>query len=210
MKELLAELVIVEDEIARLESQVSHLQKSLQHEKESKDDYIRSVQKPHASKRTPEDITYSASPSPLNSHVPERTGFETKALHFISKAIKGDYNLKDFRLMDKPGNPKSLFSDQKENQFIGEAKILPDKFWMRSGSTLVASHPSPLRDLRHPTPKVALQIFVNKNVTETADRLDVRFSLEMQFVKGKKNISLYCVTPFYLSMTCLNLSNVIF
>lgn len=157
MKELLAELAMVEDEIVRLESQITHLQKSLKHEKESKNDNPRSVQKPHALRRTPEDIVFSASPSPLNSHAPERMGFETKALHFISKAIKGDYNIKDFRLMDKPGNPRSVFFDQKENQFIEEAKILPDKFWTRGDSNLVASYPSPLRDLRHPTPKVALQ-----------------------------------------------------
>ncbi|KAK4753775.1 hypothetical protein SAY87_001879 [Trapa incisa] len=133
MKELLAELAMVEDEIARLECQISHLHKNIRHEKESK-----------------EDMIHSANPSPLNCRVPERTGFDTKALHFISKAIKGDYSIKDFRLMDKP---ESLFSDQKENQFVGEAKILPGKFWVSGGAPAVASYASLLRDLRHPTPK---------------------------------------------------------
>ncbi|PKI64404.1 hypothetical protein CRG98_015189 [Punica granatum] len=153
MKELLAELAMVEEEIARLESQISQLQTTLEHEQESRKDNSRLVQKPRILKRIPEDVVYSARPSPLNRHVPERMGFETKALHFISKAIKGDYNLKDFRLMDKSGNPRWLFSDQKENQLIEEAKITPEKFSTRSGSTLRASYSSPLRDLRHPTPK---------------------------------------------------------
>ncbi|KAJ6309646.1 hypothetical protein OIU76_014562 [Salix suchowensis] len=79
--------------------------------------------------------------------VQDKMAFETKALHFISKAIKGDYNLNDFNPNEKIGASR-VFSDQKENHFHEEVKP-QDKVPKKSG---ILKAPSPLRDPRHPSP----------------------------------------------------------
>lgn len=151
MKELLAELAMVEDEIARLEGQISRLQANLKHEEEAtKEAKSRQTKipefpsNPHPASGYP---SYTPSQSPLNRVVPERMTFETKALHFISKAIKGDYNLKDFTLTEKTGNSRQ-FSDQKENHFLEDAEF-QDRL-LRKNRMLKPT--LPLQDLRHPTP----------------------------------------------------------
>jgi len=155
MKELLAELAMVEDEIARLEGQISRLQANLKHEEEAtKEAKSRQTKipefpsNPHPASGYP---SYTPSQSPLNRVVPERMTFETKALHFISKAIKGDYNLKDFTLTEKTGNSRQ-FSDQKENHFLEDAEF-HDRL-LRKNRMLKPT--LPLQDLRHPTPMVKL------------------------------------------------------
>ncbi|KAF8039924.1 hypothetical protein BT93_B2214 [Corymbia citriodora subsp. variegata] len=151
MKELIAELAMVEDEIARLEGQISRLQASLKNEEEAtKEAKSRQTKipefpsNPHPASGYP---SYTPSPSPLNRFVPERMTFETKALHFISKAIKGDYDLKDFTLIEKMGNSRQ-FSDQKENHFLEDVKFHDRD--MRKNRMLKPT--LPLQDLRHPTP----------------------------------------------------------
>ncbi|KAL2488694.1 hypothetical protein Fot_41986 [Forsythia ovata] len=135
MKELLAELAMVENEIARLESQISQLQSEVKNEKES------SSRQWKTSKNNNENT------SRLRSN--EKTMFEAKGLHFISKAIKGDYNLSDFRVNEKGMNPKRLL-DHKENNFNDAIGIFHDKVSKRTGMLKPAS---PFRDIRHPTPK---------------------------------------------------------
>ena len=88
-------------------------------------------------------------PSPLHvkSSVQEKVAFETKALHFISKAIKGDYHVNDFTLNERIGSSRVQFSDQKENQilFQEEASKFQDKIPRKSG---LLKSPSPLRAAR--------------------------------------------------------------
>ncbi|XP_039052469.1 uncharacterized protein LOC120194149 isoform X2 [Hibiscus syriacus] len=146
-KELLAELAIVEGEIARLEAQISQLQLCLKQEKE--------VTKEARSKQWQPGSLMSylhGNPSPINQGVQEKVVFDTKALHFISKAIKGDYTLSDFSLNERMDS--RLLSDQKENQFQGEVKF-QDRV-PRKSSLLKAA--SPLRDPRHPSPKIRERI----------------------------------------------------
>ncbi|KAK6118102.1 hypothetical protein DH2020_048151 [Rehmannia glutinosa] len=68
--------------------------------------------------------------SPLPPHPTkkpnEKVAFETKALHFISKAIKGDYHLSDFSMNEKTMNSKA-FSSQKENTFHEDGGIFREK-----------------------------------------------------------------------------------
>ncbi|XP_030448064.1 uncharacterized protein LOC115670840 isoform X1 [Syzygium oleosum] len=152
IKELLAELAMVEDEIARLEGQISRLQANLKNEeeatKEAKSRQTKIPEFPSNPHPASGYLSYTPSPSPLNRVVPERMAFETKALHFISKAIKGDYNIKDFTLIEKTGNSRQ-FSDQKENHFLEDAKF-HDRLLRKSRMLKPAL---PLQDLRHPTPK---------------------------------------------------------
>ncbi|CAA3014886.1 uncharacterized protein LOC111372828 [Olea europaea var. sylvestris] len=138
VKELLAELAMVENEIVRLESQISQLQSEVKNEKESNS-------KQWQQNGTPKNNNENTSRHRSN----EKTMFEAKGLHFISKAIKGDYNLSDFRINDKGTNPKGL-SDHKENNFHDEIGIFREKVSKRSGMLKAAS---PFRDMRHPTPR---------------------------------------------------------
>lgn len=153
MKELLAELVVVESEIARLESQISQLQAGLKHEqevtKESKSKTWTNSNNTHNLSTPPIPI-----PSPIHRSVRERMAFETKALHFISKAIKGDYLLNDLTLNEKPGFLKS-YVEQKENNFHDDVKF-QDRVPRKSG---IQKPSSPFRDPRHPSPKVGKYYF---------------------------------------------------
>lgn len=150
MKELLTELDMVENEIVRLESQISLLQSEVKNEKE-----LNSMQ--WQLRENPKYNNGNTSRRRSN----EKTMFEAKGLHFISKAIKGDYNLSEFRKNEKGKNPKG-FSDHKENNFHDETGILCDKVSKRSGMLKPAS---PFRNIRHPTPtpRVRSQNFVQSN-----------------------------------------------
>ncbi|XP_057782502.1 uncharacterized protein LOC131000545 isoform X1 [Salvia miltiorrhiza] len=110
MKEILAELAMVENEITRLESQINQLRHQVKREKEG-----------NMERKYKE---WSLPPRRLNDEK-EKVAFETKALHFISKAIKGDYHLTN-----------------NSNHSKRSALLKPPS-------------PSPLRDTtsyRHPTP----------------------------------------------------------
>ncbi|KAK4856365.1 hypothetical protein QYF36_016736 [Acer negundo] len=161
-KELLAELAMVEGEIARLEGQISQLQLGLKHEqdvtKETKSkqwqagNLMSNLNQGHSTKTTTMITNYS---NLLNKggNNNEKMAFETKALHFISKAIKGDYNLSDFSTGNdqKIGNT-TIFTDQKENHFHQEEIKFQDFKVPRRSGMLIKS-PSPLRDPRQPSPK---------------------------------------------------------
>ncbi|XP_052206353.1 uncharacterized protein LOC127810823 isoform X2 [Diospyros lotus] len=157
VKELLAELDMVEGEIARLEAQIRQLQTDLSHEKEVTKDYKLKQYLHHATIKNP--AGYSPLPS-YNSHsatkaaaatatATGRMQFETKALHFISKAIKGDYNLNDFNVnIEKP----RVISDHKEsNNFRDDELAFQDQKVPKKSGILKPA--SPLREpSRNPTP----------------------------------------------------------
>ncbi|KAL7153908.1 hypothetical protein ABFS83_04G199100 [Erythranthe nasuta] len=140
MKEILAELAMVENEITRLESQIKHLRDEMQHEKESYNNY-----KEYSSPLPPNSSTVKNRKNPN-----ENVTFETKALHFISKAIKGDYHLSDFNNTNDNSNNGLLFSNQKENKFQESRGIFREKVSKRNG---ILKNPSPLREPRHLTPR---------------------------------------------------------
>ncbi|KAH9660659.1 hypothetical protein KPL70_024273 [Citrus sinensis] len=154
VKELLAELALVEGEIKRLEGQISQLQLGLKHEQEVTKETKSKQWQLGSLGNLQGHSTYMANiSSPLINKVGnEKVAFETKALHFISKAIKGDYNLSDFSVNEKKmGNSKVVFVDQKENQFQQQQEVkFQDRVPRKSGMIKPAS---PLRDPRHPTPK---------------------------------------------------------
>lgn len=135
MIELLNELKIVENEINLLENQIKELKSKAKQEK-----------------MEPNLQELPLNPCNKNNtikRVNEKATIEMKALHFITKAIKGDYKLNDFNLNEKAMNSKR-FPTPKENP--------PSK---RIG---ILRRPSPLRDqTRHPTPKVGQKIFKSLN-----------------------------------------------
>lgn len=155
MKELLTELAMVETEIIRLESQISHLQTDLAKEKKVTRE-SKSVKWKDATTLNNTHISSSSSelpPNPKPSLIKgfsENMVFESKALHFISKAIKGDYNLSDFSIHEKLKSSRASFPEQKENHFnhVG----FQERMSRKSG---ILKPPSPFRDPRHKTPKVS-------------------------------------------------------
>ncbi|EEF32961.1 electron transporter, putative [Ricinus communis] len=149
-KELLAELAMTESEIIRLEAQISQLKLGLRREQE----IMKETKSKQWQPRNTDNLQshfWSTMPSPLHRGVQEKMGFETKALHFISKAIKGDYIANDFTLNDKTGSSKVEFPHHKEHQFHEEVSKFQDRIPKKSG---LLKSPSPLRDLRHPSPKL--------------------------------------------------------
>lgn len=130
---------MVEGEIARLEGQISQLQSGLNREREvtremkSRQWQYGTVSKPRANSSSPLNL------SPRNLGILEKKSFETKALHFISKAIKGDLLLHDFSSSEKTGNSREL-SDHKENHFLDVG--IQEKVPKRSG---IQKPPSPVR-----------------------------------------------------------------
>ncbi|KAI3793765.1 hypothetical protein L1987_36387 [Smallanthus sonchifolius] len=140
MKELLTELAMVENEITRLESQIKHLQTDLNKEKE----VTRESKKKLG--RIPDTLLML----PKNRGYGDKLSFETKALHFITKAIKGDYSLRDFNSHEKSRTKNVTFVDQKENQDNGEELEICDRTPKRTG---ILKPASPARDTRHVTPK---------------------------------------------------------
>ncbi|XP_012572788.2 uncharacterized protein [Cicer arietinum] len=157
MRELLTELVMVEGEIARLESQISQLQAGLKREQEvTKESKSKTWNQGNLMSNSNYNyLSNSTITNPSNSvqrsssSVHERMAFETKALHFISKAIKGDYNLNDFSLNEKTGFSKNSV-EQKENSFQEDVKF-HERISRKNGAL---KPPSPMRDPRHPSPKL--------------------------------------------------------
>lgn len=153
MKELLAELAMVEGEIERLEGQISKLKLGLKQEQEVNKE-SKSKQWRYGSPLRPGPGGHSSSftfPSPMHNGVhSDRMAYETKTLHFISKAIKGDYNLNDFSLNERRGMNFKAFGDQKENYFHEEVKI-QERVPRKTGMLKPAS---PMRDPRNPSPRV--------------------------------------------------------
>lgn len=98
MEELLRELAMVESEIADLETQISQLKHGLSQEHE----VIVTKEK-----------TASTHKNPGMQDEQENMAFETQALHFISKAIKGDYTLCDFMTLNETtGNPRAPLQEK--------------------------------------------------------------------------------------------------
>lgn len=143
MKELLAELAMVENEIMRLESQINQLQSEVKRQRD-----IKMESKSREWERGTTKNYHELPPNPNGKKSADKVAFETKALHFISKAIKGDYNLSDFSRNEK--NLK-LFSPLKENGIPEEEGRFREKVSKRSG---LLKSPSPMRELRTPTPRV--------------------------------------------------------
>ncbi|KAL0843492.1 hypothetical protein Bca101_016737 [Brassica carinata] len=177
MKELITELSIVEGEISRLEVQISHLQINLKEEqdetlRQATTSSSRRAWQASESDNNDNITSHQAQPnypnfpppSPMvntsmmkngnnntkssTSHHQENATFETKTLHFINKAIKGDYVTQSFHKSNekvglvKKENPRLIQQENKLQENINMKKMLRR---MKS--------PSPLREPRYSSPK---------------------------------------------------------
>ncbi|KAG1354940.1 hypothetical protein COCNU_07G010520 [Cocos nucifera] len=148
-KELLAELVMVEEEIARLEDEISRIQQGLNSEQEAQIKET-SISNPY---KQINDSTVSPldhppttpSRAPSTKVIQEKVAMETKPMFFINQAIKGDFLIHGFT---NEGDIRSIVRTigRKENQRVVELK---ERVSMKSGMIEKASmHKLPPR---HPT-----------------------------------------------------------
>ncbi|KAI3874454.1 hypothetical protein MKX03_004784 [Papaver bracteatum] len=158
-KELLTELAMVEDEIAKLEGAVRNLENGASHEKKISKELSKSKewQQGNLMKNIKFDLQSPQQNPKLtnNQWAYERMPFEAKALHFISKAIKGDDKLDELNVRERVGTISATRTDKKENsgndQEIG---LLHDKATSaKSGMQRLSL--SPMRPLRNQTSKSA-------------------------------------------------------
>nr|GMD29707.1 uncharacterized protein LOC109183317 isoform X1 [Ipomoea batatas] len=164
MKEVLGELGMVESEISRLETQITQLQAEVKKEKEAKMEAANKAKEEARMKPLWHHISSSLAPNnnnpPSSNNLHTKLPFDTKALHFISKAIKGDYGIKNFSSVNEtslsPSLQKGTQLDSKENhhQFHEEViRTFGERVPRKSGFIKPAS---PLREPRQPTPRVSL------------------------------------------------------
>ncbi|XP_074303488.1 uncharacterized protein LOC141637960 [Silene latifolia] len=167
MKEVLSELVMVEDEIARLETQIQKIQNDTKSEHEATQKLatkqlatISKLRNASTSKPNPHDET--------NDQLEQLPSYDNKALHFISKAINGGgYSLNDFTISNHKigtqsststlGNSSSTLENRKESGINDRVIIAKSSGMLKPSASPMREfrHPpaSPLRDFRHPTPK---------------------------------------------------------
>ncbi|KAJ0967332.1 hypothetical protein J5N97_024249 [Dioscorea zingiberensis] len=120
-KELLAELVMVEEEIMRLEGEIGKIQQSISDEREARERELKrsdDAQVDHMSASimaTPSDqhsVSFRQS-SRINSFH-EKVPLETKPMFFINQAISGGYIMNGFS-----NKAKKEITEKKENQKFG-------------------------------------------------------------------------------------------
>ncbi|KAH0860182.1 hypothetical protein HID58_088443 [Brassica napus] len=175
MKELITELSLVEGEISRLEIQISHLQINL---KQEQDETLRQATTSSsrrawqanesynnddiASHQTPELPKYPNFPPPnpmvnkgmmknetTTPNLPLNATFETRTLHFINKAIKGDYTTQSFhKSNEKDVLVEKVVLVEKENH---RSKLKENTNTKKMIRTMKS--PSPLCEPRYSSPK---------------------------------------------------------
>ncbi|XP_065029007.1 uncharacterized protein LOC135652175 isoform X1 [Musa acuminata AAA Group] len=123
-KELLAEVVMVEEEIVRLEHEISKAQESLSNMREAHEEETPKVYEYRHANRNVIEPPSNMSDTNLdvpNDKLSRKIALETKPLFFINQAIKGDYLVNGFV---KKGNVGSLnrSDNHNENQSTVEIK----------------------------------------------------------------------------------------
>ncbi|XP_008800047.2 uncharacterized protein LOC103714542 isoform X2 [Phoenix dactylifera] len=140
-KELLAELVMVEEEIARLEDEISRIQQGLNNEQEARiketsiSNHCKQI---NDSTVSPLDHPPTApSQAPGTKVMQEKVAMETKPMFFINQAIKGNYLIHGFT---NDGDIRSIVKTigRRENQRVVELK---ERVSMKSGMIEKASMP---------------------------------------------------------------------
>lgn len=149
MRELLSELVMVEDEIVGLETQIERLRKDVKTQQEASKE-AKSKQSPQLRNGTSTSKYYQQQRASTNNN-DQRIGYETRALHFISKAINGGYGLNDFTINEKNiGSPIGGGNLSPYIQPPKQSGHQDQRMTKRSG--VLKPSASPLRNFRDPTP----------------------------------------------------------
>ncbi|KAF5188009.1 electron transporter, putative (Protein of unknown function, DUF547) [Thalictrum thalictroides] len=146
VKELLAELAMVENEISQLETERNHLQKGLSQEQQVTKELKFKMWQQGRNLSNSQDQFSLVPPNPKpkfhDLNVDERP-FETKALYFISKAIKGDYTMSPLTSNEKKDNSGGK-TDNKER--YGHLEVIQEKVLKNSGTQKASSPKLPPRN----------------------------------------------------------------
>lgn len=146
MKELLAELATVEEEIARLEREISNLQLS------NGNEASKPKQWEQVNENNLEPPSRSASPLTGQNWVHQTQPSEARALFFINQAIKGSYTLNGFTRNEKLVENSVGNLDEKERQRVVG---FSEKISKKSGVVIERPFPIPKLPPRHPRSKVS-------------------------------------------------------
>ncbi|KAK9158476.1 hypothetical protein Scep_005050 [Stephania cephalantha] len=114
MKELIAELVVVEDEIVHLEDEIRRLKSSLSQEQDMSKDSMSKKCRDEIVRDSNFEFIVPSNLTPMSKGLHERITFDIKALYFISKAIKGDYTQNGFNSIEKKENSKRTSTYKKK------------------------------------------------------------------------------------------------
>ncbi|KAK9168730.1 hypothetical protein Syun_000870 [Stephania yunnanensis] len=115
MKELIAELVVVEDEIVHLEEEIRRLKSSLSQEQDMSKDSMSKKCRDEIVRDSNFEFIVPSNLTPMSKGLHERITFDIKSLYFISKAIKGDYTQNGFNSIEKKENSKRTSTYKKKN-----------------------------------------------------------------------------------------------
>ncbi|CAN1171843.1 hypothetical protein LINPERHAP2_LOCUS29812 [Linum perenne] len=173
-KELISELVSTENEIARLESEINVLRNTIKQEQQVTKESTKPSSRQWQTHTLPPPTPIHFPPHnnnqtiPLTNKAQDKVGFETKALHFISKAMKGDYSLNLNRHQSPIASDRTrggttegdvtlsyrnrrqvreTLPTEKEDLHHQSNRVAP-----RKSGVLNLKSPSPMRDFRNPTP----------------------------------------------------------
>ncbi|KAH0452702.1 hypothetical protein IEQ34_020001 [Dendrobium chrysotoxum] len=149
-KELLAELIVLEEEIARLEGEISKIQHSISSTEESRvQDSKRFNQYMHESTSL---IASSNHPSTSPTQIPrsnvfeEKVAFERKPMFFINQAIKGACFNHGFA---SNGDSLEIASKMKRQKMANNRERIPRK------SEIIEQQYSQKKPPRHPSPRMS-------------------------------------------------------
>ncbi|CAL9133840.1 unnamed protein product [Musa acuminata var. zebrina] len=137
-KELLAEVVMVEEEIVRLEHEISKAQESLSNMREAHEEETPKVYEYRHANRNVIEPPSNMSDTNLdvpNDKLSRKIALETKPLFFINQAIKGDYLVNGFV---KKGNGGSL--NRSDNHIENQSTVeIKERASRKNGRTEKAS-----------------------------------------------------------------------
>ncbi|WOL09864.1 hypothetical protein Cni_G18617 [Canna indica] len=177
-KELLAELVMVEEEIARLEREINKVQKGLSTVKgPQKKENPKLDEQKHENGNVvnpPTDIPITLSHLPNHKVLQEKIALETKPLFFINQAIKGDFLVNGFKNKGSAGS-LTRSNQHKESQRKVEIEHRAPR---KGGTTEKAA--SPRFPTKHLTDKNAnveslLKLFKEPSTRNASDKNGVRY-----------------------------------
>lgn len=158
MKELLAELATVEEEIARLEREINNLQHSngdeINSSEASKTKQWHEVNENNLAPRSQSPLRAPLmpppSPSPRPNWVHQPHPSEARALFFINQAIKGNYTLSGFTRNEKLENSVGSFDEKERQREVGFSEKISKKSGIIDRAQSVPKLPP-----RHPRSKVS-------------------------------------------------------
>ncbi|XP_020261376.1 uncharacterized protein LOC109837505 isoform X1 [Asparagus officinalis] len=153
-KELLAELVMVEEEISRLENEIRKIRKVSSQIKEVQANMsaeVISCKQSNGALTSLDKSLVQADNGTKSKAYEEKVALETKPMFFINQAIKGDYSIHGFTDKGKKDDKNDSISKKEGRKISGLQERIPKK----SGAIEKQSSPKPPRN-SSPRPSISV------------------------------------------------------